>query len=408
MVASHFTPGGSTDQADSQAFSVGHPGLVAEDLRVRSEVPCGRAAGCRIRVLVAAVPFAFSKGVARSTEAAGGTNVVGGAMAPEPVNHDIVVIGASAGGVEALRRLMRDLPADVSAAIFIVLHIGRFESHLAELLDQAGPLPVTEAESGGAIERGHVYVAASDRHLLLHDRHMMLRRGPRENMTRPAIDPLFRSAACNFGARVIGVVLSGALDDGTAGLRAIKRCGSIAVIQDPADAAVPDMPRSAQRHVEIDHAAPISGMGALLASLAGRPAGTTPKIPTEICLEAAIAAQELQEMTREDQLGTPSPFSCPECGGGLWELADGSMLRYHCHLGHAYTADAMLAAEAEEIERPVSRLLRSSKDRAELTLRLADRERARQNNRLADQLQARAKEYQESADLLQRLLPGRD
>ena len=123
-----------------------------------------------------------------------------------------------------------------------------------------------------------------------------LRRGPRENMTRPAIDPLFRSAACNFGARVIGVVLSGALDDGTAGLRAIKRCGSIAVIQDPADAAVPDMPRSAQRHVEIDHAAPISGMGALLASLAGRPAGTTPKIPTEICLEAAIAALALESL----------------------------------------------------------------------------------------------------------------
>lgn len=329
-------------------------------------------------------------------------------MTPESLNHDIIVIGASTGGVEALQDLMRGLPADLPAAVFIVLHIGRWESRLAELLDRAGPLPVAEAESGGAIERGHVYVAVPDRHLLLHDGHMMLRRGPRENMTRPAIDPLFRSAACSFGARVIGVVLSGALDDGTAGLRAIKCCGGIAIIQDPADAAVRDMPRSALHHVAVDHAAPIAAMGALLARLAAAPADRTPEIPRDVCLEAAIAAQELQDMTRERQLGALSPFSCPECGGGLWELADGSMLRYRCHLGHAYTADAMLAAEADETEHLLLRLLRSSRDRAELAHRLADCERARQNNRLADQLQARAEEYQENAELLQRLLRGRD
>lgn len=319
-------------------------------------------------------------------------------------NHDIIVIGASVGGVEALQRIAQDFAAELPAAVFVVLHIGRARSELADILDRAGPLRAAPARGGEPIRRGRIYVARPDHHLLIHDGHVLVRRGPHENMSRPAIDPLFRSAACSHGARVIGVVLSGALNDGTAGLAAIKRCGGLAVIQDPLDAVLADMPRSAARYVAIDESVPIAAMGGLLSQLAASPAGPAREIPADICFEAAIAAQELDDMRRETQLGTPAPFSCPECGGGLWELADGDMLRYRCHLGHAYTADAMLGEKGEEAERLLTRLLRSQRDRAELTRRMAERERAAQRSDLATGLEARARAYEENAALFQKLL----
>jgi two-component system chemotaxis response regulator CheB len=325
-------------------------------------------------------------------------------MAPQPANHDIIVIGASLGGVEALQQLAQDLPPELPAAVFVVLHIGGGRSQLAAILDRAGPLPARQARGGEPIERGRIYVAPPDRHLLVHDGHVLVRRGPHENLSRPAIDPLFRSAACSHGSRVIGVVLSGALTDGTAGMIAVKRCGGVAVIQDPADAVAPEMPRSARRYAAIDEAVPIAAMGGLLAQLAARPAGPQPEIPADICFEAAIAAQELDDMPRETQIGAPSPFTCPECGGGLWELADGGMLRYRCHLGHAFTADAMQAAQSGEVEQLLTRLLRSHRDRAELTRRLAERERMLRNDDLATKLETRAREYDENAALMQKLL----
>ena len=189
-------------------------------------------------------------------------------------NRCIIVIGASAGGVDALKRLATDLPFDLTAAVFVMLHVGE-TSYLPEILDRAGRLSATRAESGEEFELGRIYVAPPGYHLLLHNDHVLLRRGPRENLARPAIDPLFRSAACSYGARVIGVLLSGSLSDGTAGQRAIKAVGGVTVIQDPQDAAVPDMVRSAQRHVDIDRCVPIAGMGGLLARLAAEPAGET-------------------------------------------------------------------------------------------------------------------------------------
>lgn len=250
-----------------------------------------------------------------------------------PRNRSIIVVGASAGGVEALKRLATYLPPDLTAAVFVVLHVGQ-TSYLPEILDRAGPLRATKAESGEQFERGRIYVASPGFHLLLHDDHMLLRRGPRENLARPAIDPLFRSAACSYGARVIGVLLSGSLSDGTSGLRAIKAVGGVTVIQDPQDAAVPDMVRSAQRHVQIDHCVPIAGMGDLLARLASEPAGETLPVPPGVRLEAAVAAQEHSAMSNEDRLGDLSVFVCPECHGPLWEIEDGDMLRFRCHTGH--------------------------------------------------------------------------
>jgi two-component system chemotaxis response regulator CheB len=293
-------------------------------------------------------------------------------MEQRPLSHDIIVVGASAGELEAMQVLLRGLPANLPSCVFMVLHVGA-SSHLAEILDRAGPLPVKEAKSGELIRPSQVYVAAPSAHLLLHDGHVMLRRGPRENFARSAIDPLFRSAAATFGGRVIGVVLSGALNDGTAGLRAIKRCGGIAVIQDPLDATVPDMPESAQRHVDVDYTVAVGGMAALLTRLAAEP--ETPEISKGIRLEAAIAAHEPPGMKTAKELGTLSPFSCPECHGTLWEIPDGRVLRYRCHAGHACTAEAVLSAHAEEIERLLWGLVRSHSERAALAYRMAEQER---------------------------------
>lgn len=318
-------------------------------------------------------------------------------------NRDIIVIGASAGGLEALRILLADLPVDLPATVFVVLHVGD-TSQLAPILDRVGQLPVKQAVNGEVLERCYVYVAPPGKHLLLHDDHVLLRRGPRENLARPAIDPLFRSAAATFSGRVIGVVLSGALSDGTAGLRAIKRCGGLAVVQDPDDALVPDMPLNALRHVEVDHVMPVAAMGPLLSSLARQRAAPKPEVPLDIRLEAAIAAQELTDMRVDDMLGKPSRFTCPECHGALWEIEDGSMLRYRCHVGHAFSADAVLASQGDEIDRLLNTLLRSHQERAALARRMAEKERVDGRNNLAAQLERRAGEYDDDAALVKSLL----
>jgi two-component system, chemotaxis family, protein-glutamate methylesterase/glutaminase len=317
--------------------------------------------------------------------------------------RDIVVIGASAGGLQALQELLPALPSDLRASIFIVLHVGA-TSHLSEILDRMTALPVVQARSGDEIEAGRIYVAVPGVHLLLHDDHILLRRGPRENLARPAVDPLFRSAGCTFGARVIGVVLSGGLNDGTAGLRAIKRCGGIAVVQDPRDAAFPDMPLSALQNVEIDHVAPARALGGLLIRLTREIAGETPLIPLEIRLETAIAAQELSGMDTENQLGKLSRFTCPECHGMLWEIEEGSLLRYRCHVGHAFTAAAMLHAHTASAEEMLWSLMRVHQERAALARRMAEEERARFRHAAAEELQQRARGYDEDAEIVRGLL----
>ena len=324
-------------------------------------------------------------------------------MARPAANRDILVIGASTGGLDALRILLGDLPPDLPASVFLVVHVG-VTSHLASILDKISTLPVIQAESGTYFERNRIYVAAPGKHLLVHDDHILLRRGPRENHARPAIDPLFRSAAATFGGRVIGVVLSGALSDGTAGLRAIKRCNGLAVVQDPAEATAPDMPLSALQHVDVDHVVPIQAMGALLSTLTRQPAALTPSIPLDIRLEAAIAAQELADMKIDDMLGRPSRFTCPECHGALWEIEDGGLLRYRCHVGHDYTADAVLTSQGEEVDRLLGTLLRAHQERAGLARRMADHERSFGRGGLADRLARRANDYEDDVQLLKALM----
>ena len=185
----------------------------------------------------------------------------------------IVVIGASVGGVEAIGFLAAALPPDFAAAVLVVLHVGAHRSVLPRLLSQRGPLPACHPGDGDLIRPGRIYVAPPDQHLLVEPGCVRLARGPRENWARPAVDPLFRSAARAYGPHVVGVILTGGLNDGTAGLFEVKRHGGVAVVQDPGDALSPGMPQSALRHVAVDHCLPLPAIPALLAALVIRKLG---------------------------------------------------------------------------------------------------------------------------------------
>jgi two-component system chemotaxis response regulator CheB len=319
--------------------------------------------------------------------------------------HDIVVIGASAGGIEALTRLAKDLPADLPAAVFVVLHVSADSPGvLPSILGRAGPLPVASAVDGARIEPGHIWVAPPDRHLLLTAQHMRVVRGPRENRHRPAVDPLFRSAAAAFGSRTIGVVLTGNLDDGTSGLWAIKAGGGIAVVQDPADALYPGMPESALRNVEIDHRVKLAEIAPLLAKLAREPAAAgTPPARAGLETEFTMMEGTIDDMAK---LGQPSSFTCPTCNGPLWELRDGNFPRYRCHTGHAFSPESLRAAQGDEVENALYAALRAMQEQAALSRRVTERigEQLPQVRATRD---AKVRELEASTDVLRRMLAER-
>ncbi|MDQ2104476.1 chemotaxis protein CheB [Azospirillum isscasi] len=290
--------------------------------------------------------------------------------------RNVLVIGASAGGIAALRRLFAAMPRDVTATVFVVQHIGATQSVLPTVLSRAGWLPAFHPQDGEPVRAGWIHVAPPDRHLLVRNGSVLVRRGARENRCRPAIDPLFRSVAVAYGARVVGLILTGTLDDGTAGLRAVKRCGGFTMVQDPEDAEWPNMPRNAMRHVSVDACAPLSDLPALLARLLGEPPGPAVPVPADIATEARISENEFDavpELTAA--VGRPSTLSCPECGGNLVEIEDGPLLRFRCKIGHAYGPAALADSHRESIEQAIWVALRTHEDRVIMFHRLADRAR---------------------------------
>ncbi len=269
------------------------------------------------------------------------------------MNRDIIVIGASAGGIDALRTLLGGLPGDLEAAVFVVMHVAADSPGiLPRILQESCPLPVEHARDGEEIRRGRVYVAPPDCHLLVERDRVRVSRGPKENLCRPAIDPLFRSAAYVFGPRVVGVVLTGRLDDGTAGLWAVKRRGGAALVQDPEEATYPSMPRSAIRYVEVDEVVPVSALAPLLARLAGEPprAAEVAEASAEMEIETRIATEENALRAGVLDLGPFTPYTCPECHGVLVSLGEGGVPRFRCHTGHAYSLDSLLAAVTTSME----------------------------------------------------------
>jgi two-component system, chemotaxis family, protein-glutamate methylesterase/glutaminase len=324
-------------------------------------------------------------------------------------DHDIVVVGASAGGVEALVSLAASLPADLQAAVFVVLHVpSTGTSALPDILGRHGRLPAGHVKDGEPIELGRIYVAPPDHHLLIRTGHVHLTRGPRENGHRPAVDPLFRSAAREYATRVIGVVLSGALDDGTAGLVAVKSRGGITVVQDPQDALYPGMPASALEHAEVDHVLPAASMGALLARLATEPAEEpSGPAPTDMKVEVEVEGFSLVAMEGEHP-GEPSGFSCPDCSGVLWAIQDGGMQRFRCRVGHAWSPESLLTRQSEALEAALWIALRSLEERAALARRLAEPARRRGHTITASRFEEQASEAQQAARVVRELLLDRD
>jgi two-component system, chemotaxis family, protein-glutamate methylesterase/glutaminase len=322
------------------------------------------------------------------------------------LSKDLIVIGASAGGIEALKALARGLPADLNAALFVVLHMGADGLPiLPQILERAGPLPAANARDGEAIRPGHIHVAPPDHHLLLEPSgRVRLSRGPKENRFRPAVDSLFRSAAHAFGPRVIGVVLTGFLDDGTAGLWAIKARGGTAVVQNPEEALAPSMPRSALAHVAVDHCVSLKDMAPLLAQLARTPVTEKgdPPVPRRMETEVNIAKQANALESGILDWGDPSLYACPECHGVLLEFKEGSNLRFRCHTGHAYSLEALRAAFSERIEGSLWGAIRSLEEAELLLRRTAAQAAGHGHGQAAAALDQQAREAQRRADLVRR------
>ncbi|MBD1921364.1 chemotaxis protein CheB [Microcoleus sp. FACHB-831] len=321
--------------------------------------------------------------------------------------HDIIVIGASAGGVEALINLVKNLPAELPAAIFIVVHIpSHSKSVLPIILTRAGSLRACHPQEGAKIENGQIYVAPPDYHLLVKQGCVTLARSARENSHRPAVDPLFRSAARVYGRRVVGVVLSGALDDGTAGLVAVKQRGGVAIVQDPAEAMFTGMPTSAIENVDVDSILPITAIASRLISLTEEPVDGEEADPPsgDMQMEVDMAKFDIAAANKDKRPGKPSGFGCPDCGGALWELREGELIRFRCRTGHAYSADTLLAEQSEALETALWNAFRALEERATLSHRLLKRARDRQQILSAARYEDQAKDAELNAAIIRDLL----
>ena len=320
-------------------------------------------------------------------------------------NRDIIVIGGSAGATAPLKKILAALPTDLPAAVFIVLHIpAQGIGILSTVAAAAGKLPVHQAEDGMTFERGHVYLAAPDHHLLLAEQHIQLGRGPRENMARPAIDALFRSAAIHHGPRVIGLVLSGLLSDGAAGLHAIKRCGGLTLVQDPADAISAEMPKRALEATIVDLCVSAARLGDVVSELAQEAPGTALPIDPEIRLEVEIAAGERIGSPALARIADPAALTCPSCGGVLSEIKEAHPMRFRCQVGHAYTADALAKEQEGQVDEALRVALRIIEERAELVHRMATDGRRSGRPAVAEMYALRAVEYREYADMIRRVV----
>jgi two-component system chemotaxis response regulator CheB len=321
----------------------------------------------------------------------------------------IVVIGASAGGVESLRDLVGGLPADFPGAVFVVLHIPPFQpSSLPQILTRAGPLPAHHPKDGERIQFGRIYVAPPDHHLLIDKGSVAVTKGPKENRFRPSIDALFRSAAYSYGSQVVGVILSGELDDGTSGLRSIKRRGGIAVIQQPSEARFESMPLSALAQVKVDHQVLAHEIGPLMARLTmtqnardvqgDEGLGRRLKTELEIAREGGAFQKGIME------IGELSPYTCPECAGVLVKLKEGGMTRYRCHTGHGYSDSALLEGVMESTGDMLWKVMRSFEEAVMLLRHMAERIQMEGNKPRSEIYLAKSRELEARSKMFHEVL----
>jgi two-component system, chemotaxis family, protein-glutamate methylesterase/glutaminase len=284
--------------------------------------------------------------------------------------RDVLVIGASAGGVEALQKLVSGLPADLPAAVLIVLHVwSRGESFLPQVLTRAGPLPAEHPRDGDIPQYGHIYVAPPDKHLLVEDGRMRLVPGPKENMHRPAVDVLFRTAAQCFGSRVIGILLTGYGGDGAAGLAAIEQRGGVTIVQRPDESRAPGMPESALRLIKPNYQLGVAEMAPVVSRIIQEASRIETKRGECAAESGNVIANEVDLSYAHTE--SPSGFICPECGGALWERSEEGGKKFRCRIGHAYSTDSLLDAENEVVEAALWTAVRSLEESAAIARRVA-------------------------------------
>ena len=320
--------------------------------------------------------------------------------------RDIIAIAGSAGAVQELRAIIGNLPKGIPAAIFIVVHTSaEGPGLLAEILDRAGPLHAVNPRNAEKIKHGCVYVAPPDHHLLVRLGHVELGRGPRENGFRPAADPLFRSAAEAYGDHVIGIVLSGGMDDGTLGLQYVKKHGGLAIIQHPNEALYPSMPESALRGTDVDYVLRVTAMPRVLEALCRNGSHKRGKAMKRRAKDKSDPAVSADLASGGKQLeGPPSAFICPECGGSLWEMSNGKILHYQCHVGHAFTAESLVVGQDGAVEEALWTALRTLEETAALRRRLADDARSRKMPHVAGGYEERAQQFEQQAGIIRKVL----
>jgi two-component system, chemotaxis family, protein-glutamate methylesterase/glutaminase len=315
--------------------------------------------------------------------------------------RDIVAIGTSAGGFEALRFLAKGFDRDFPASILVTIHLSlEFRSHLDQLLSAAGPLPATFATDGEFRKNGRIYIAPPGRHLLVDQERLWLGVGPRENNARPAVDAMLRSIAVCCGYRAIGVVLTGTLGDGASGLSALEQTGGLTVVQNPKDAAFSEMPENAIRRDDPEHVVDLREMPALLDALVRKPAGDPVAVPDKLRYEVEVARNGRASMEKMDWLGQRSVFTCPDCGGIMWEIKDGDLTRYRCHIGHAYTQETITTGVDERLKHALATALRTLNERVALITKLRDEAGEKRRPNLVKGWSTQAREFERDANVI--------
>jgi two-component system chemotaxis response regulator CheB len=314
----------------------------------------------------------------------------------------VVVIGASAGGVETLCQLVKRLPADFSVPILVVLHLAPYGSALPQILTRCGPLEAAHPVDGERLTPGCIRVAPPDHHLIVCDGKIGLTRGPKENGVRPSIDTMFRTAVHDLGRRVIAVVLSGTLDDGTAGMRVVRERGGATVVQDPDDALFSSMPASAVRYAHPDHVVPLAELAPLLVRLA---AGLSDRrSPHE---EELVEIDDSDAASASEQEGELTELTCPDCGGSLWEIS-GEAPRYHCRVGHSYSPESLVTQQSAALEEAMWAAVVALEERADLSERMSRRASQGHRHALAARYSRQSADARRRAEVVRSAIPGLD